>query len=323
MNSLLKRLFLENAYYKLLSLALVLLLQIWVMGDRNAELSVPVSVRLVIPEGMVLTNQPDDQVVATLVGSRTALQRYSEANDISPIFVEAQNKEGKSVVALRQNMMELPSGLSVQELSPSFVNIELQPRAEKRVPLRVKLIGNLPDGYIAGTPTVRPQTVEISGPRDVISRTMFIATNSIDITGKKATFTEQAGLIHASPLIRDTLEGTANVSVPISAVEREQILRSIPVVAVNTTKPAEITPDRISLTVKGPEKLIKTLDKGSLLVSIDMSQEDTRGAGLYKKRATVSNLPAGVELIEQYPRDFQVRLVDQPGALRPNESPQP
>ena len=78
LESFARDLFFENSYYKLFSLVLVATLYVWVLGDRDAELSVFVPLRVGVPEGMVLINQPSDRVQVTIAGRWNSLQRFSQ-----------------------------------------------------------------------------------------------------------------------------------------------------------------------------------------------------------------------------------------------------
>lgn len=306
-SNLLHRIFVENAYYKFFSLALVTLLYIWVLGDRDSEVTLNTSLRLAVPEDMVLVNQPKTEVELTLSGRWTALERLSASNTLPPLLVDLEGRQGEDILRLNESMVQLPPALRVKSIRPSFISINLQPRMEKRVTIAPRLIGELPQGYQLGQIKLSPSTTSINGPSEVIAKINTIQTEAIDLSAHREDFATQVRLQHNSSLVRDDLQELIQVKVSVNSLEQEETFEGLPVVALNTSLVATISPPTVDVTLRGPKKLIEEFDPSQLLISVDMSTEERLADGIFKKQVSISNLPQDIELVRHYPTDFLVK----------------
>jgi hypothetical protein len=299
-------LFLENAYYKIFSAVLVSLLYVGVLGDSDSEIALLAPVRVATIEDAVLVNEPATQVQVTVRGRWNVLQRFGQKGEFSPVVLRPTKTEGTEMLRIEGSMFDLPSGLQITNIQPTFIRAELKPRASKRVPLRARTVGKPTEGHTLGEITLKPATVEISGPREEVLRTRFVTTDPIDVTDRKASFVEQLELRYDSPNIRDELAQPVQASVTIKTIEIERELENLELRAVNTSLVAAIEPATVKITVRGPRPLVQGLDSTKILASIDLS--DIKTPGLYQKKATISNLPLGITLVDSFPTDFQVKV---------------
>ena len=79
--------FVENGSYKLLSLALVIIVYSWIMGEKEAQTSAFADVRMVVPEQLVLTSAPVDRVKVTVQGRRSAIKTFNK-KPMEPIVLD-------------------------------------------------------------------------------------------------------------------------------------------------------------------------------------------------------------------------------------------
>ncbi len=306
-SNLLHRIFVENAYYKFFSLALTVLLYIWVLGDRDSDVTLNTSLRLAIPENMVLVNQPKSEVELTLSGRWTALERLTASNNIPPMLVELDGRQGEEILRLNESMIQLPPTLRVKSIRPSFISINMQPRQEKRVSITPRFIGELPQGYQLGQIKITPSTTSINGPSEAIAKLNTIQTEAIDLSSHRQDFATQVRLQHSSSLVRDDLQDMVQVTVEVNSLEQEKTFKNLPVMALNTTLKTTVTPSTVDITLKGPKKLIENFNPSGLLISVDMSKEENQPDGLFKKPVVISNLPRDIKLVNHYPTDFMVK----------------
>lgn len=308
--SFLRGLFLENAYYKMFSAVLVLLLYVWVLGDSDSEISLLAPVRIATVEDVVLVNEPTSQVQVTVRGRWNVLQRFGQKNEFPPVLLRPTKTDGTEMLRIENTMFDIPSGLQITNVQPAFVRVELKPRAFKRVPLRARTVGKPADGHTLGEITLKPATIQISGPREEVLRTRFVTTEPIDVTDRKSSFTEQLELRYDSPNLRDEISQPVTASISIETIEIERKLENLPVSAVNTSLEATIKPEKLAITVRGPRPLVEGIDPSKILASIDL--QAVKSAGLYQKQVKISNLPAGIKLVDTFPTDFQVTIAPPP-----------
>ena len=298
--------FTENGSYKLLSLALVIILYSWIMGERESTASAFASVRMNVPQDMVLTSDPVDRVRVTVRGRWSSTQEFQKT-PMEPIVLDLQTKTLQDdIFRITPAMLKLSPSMKVVSIQPSFVRVKLEPKATKIVPIRARTIGEAPIGYVASKVEVSPSQVEIAGPRDVILRTRFILTDPVDLSDRSASFIEQVGLRHEDPNVLDTLQGPVRVNVNVVSRALEKTFDGVKVVAANTANVADISPKVVSVTLKGPQQVVERLDISNIIAYVDMSQ--VSGKGVFVKEVQIRNLPKGVELVQHNPTHFKVTL---------------
>lgn len=300
-----ERLFIHNGYYKLLSAALVLILFSWINGERDSQISIFTQVRIAVPKNLVLTSPPIDRVKITVQGRFSSLNRLN-SETIEPMLVDLSAKSPKDdIVRLTEDMVRLPPGVSIASIQPSFIRITLKEKSTKTVPIRLRTIGELPEGFIMEGATIKPAQVKLSGPKEVVDHVRVALTEPVDLSERKQSFTERVELRHEDPIITDDLQVPVQIEVRLMARSVERTIEDIPVMAVNTNLETKIAPSTVKITLKGPEKVLDQLKRDELLAALDMSAE-ARQEGTYLKQVKIRNLPKDVSLISVYPTDFRV-----------------
>ncbi len=169
----------------LAGLALLISFALWILviNDENPEqvntsdFSVPVEVTK-IPSGLVLMNSVDSvrlriQAPATKWSSFRA-SSFQATVDLSRL---GPGIHAVSVVAEASDPQ-----VSVLEVIPSTVTVRLEEVQQRSVPVKVNLVGNVPFGYIYGTPKVTPQVVTVSGPSSLV-QSVDAATVDVRLDG--------------------------------------------------------------------------------------------------------------------------------------------
>lgn len=302
--------FTENGSYKLLSLALVIILYSWIMGERESTASAFANVRMNVPQNMVLTSDKVDRVRVTVRGRWSSIQDFQKKS-MEPIVLDLQGRTPKDdIFKITPAMLTLSPSLKIVSIQPSFARIELKPKATKIVPIRVRTIGETPMGYVASKVQVSPAQVEIIGPRDVITRTRVILTDPVDLSDRTASFTERVGLRHEDANVRDTLDAPAKVEVKIVSRAIEKTFDGVKVVAANTSGVAEFSPKIVSVTLKGPQQVVEQIKPSTIMAYIDLSQTGIKG--VFVKEVEIRNLPRGIELVQHSPTHFKVTVSPTP-----------
>lgn len=302
--------FTENGSYKLLSLALVIILYSWIMGERESTASAFANVRTTVPQNMVLTSDAVDRVRVTVRGRWSNIQEFQKT-PMEPIVLDLQGKTPKDdIFRITPAMLKLSPSLEIVSIQPSFARIQLKPKATKIVPIRVRTIGETPIGYLASQISVSPTQVEIVGPRDVITRTRVMLTDPVDLSDRTNSFIERVRLRHEDATVRDTLDAPVKVDVTVVSRALEKTFDSVKVVAANTASAADISPQVVSVTLKGPQQVVEQLDASTIMAYIDLSNSGIKG--VFVKEVEIRNLPRGVELVQHNPTHFKVTVAPLP-----------
>lgn len=126
-----------------------------VMEPKNANIRVSVSGR----RSEVL------QVSGSDIIAQVDLNGYSEGNVKVPVYVQ------------------VPSDVRIVDYSPKEILFKFDKIIRRDSPVAVETQGNLPKGYVLGTPEVKPQSVYIEGPRTWIN-SVAKAVAFVNVTDK-------------------------------------------------------------------------------------------------------------------------------------------
>jgi len=179
----------ENWILKLLSLAFAVGLWLFVIGERRLEVGYTIPLELKnIPVGLMVANEIPNLVDVRISGPRTLLMSLGR-NDVS-ISVDLKDLQpGVTSFKRLEERLNIPSGLRVTRLSPSFVDIKLDRVKEKTVAVRPVLEGSPDPGFQVSKVLTNPTKITVVGAEGELKDLAEVATESIDLTGVKESFT--------------------------------------------------------------------------------------------------------------------------------------
>jgi YbbR domain-containing protein len=182
----------ENWVLKLISLAFAVVLWFFVIGERNLEVSYIVPLEYQgLSRDLIIANEVPSSVSVRISGPRALLMNQS-AGDIS-IAVDLKGlPAGVTSFKRLEESLNLPTGLKVTRISPSYVDVKLERIREKSVPVRVVLTGTPVPGYVVTETRVEPEQVVVSGAGSELKSVSEVFTESIDITGVRQSFSQTA-----------------------------------------------------------------------------------------------------------------------------------
>ena len=179
----------ENWILKLISLIFALVLWFFVMGERKLEVGYTVPLELKnVPPGMMVANEVPSLVDVRLSGPRTMLMNLSPS-DISISVDLADLKPGLTSFKRLEERLNIPSGIKVTRLSPSFIDVKLERIKEKVVPLKVVFSGIPAEGFQIGAVRIQPEQLTVEGAESEIKDIVEVPTDPVDVEGVKESFT--------------------------------------------------------------------------------------------------------------------------------------
>ena len=213
------KLFTENWTLKLISLVFALLLWMFIMGERRLEVGFRVPLELQnIPQGLMIANEVPSLVDVRISGPRTLLMKVSPS-DISIVVDLSDLKPGLTTFKRLEERLNLPSGLRVTRLSPSFIDLKLERVKEKLVPIKIALNGDPLAGFQVGSVRAVPDRVIIAGAETELKSVNEVTTEEIDLTGVNQGFSVIVPLIHRGTYTYFKDDKTTEVQVEIQPVE--------------------------------------------------------------------------------------------------------
>lgn len=275
----------------------------------------------------------DGSVTAKVTGSTGRLEDLLDALR-APIVInvdaETSSGSGLRAIDLRDALRSVPpfaqSGISLAEVDPQFVQVEVDDLVQRDVPVRVEL----PDVQLEGTYRVTPETVRFSLPKtlseslpaeDVYVRAVVQPEQIANLpTGREQTIAS-VRVVPSQVLTDAWYSRAARTQVSLTLTLRSRTATElIPTVPVQVrVAPTELERFDISIpesdrflhdvTVRGPSTLIERMRADSTLrpiAVVALSFEELE-RGITAKNAILT-FPPGLEGLEASAGDVNVSL---------------
>jgi YbbR domain-containing protein len=300
--------------FGLVILAIVVSLALWVLvvSDQNPErtdtpdLLIPVEVSNV-PPGMAVMSTIEpvrfriraprdrwDGLQVTSFRASVDLSQASPGIQQVPIRAEASDPQ-----------------VRVLEVVPQTASIRIDEILDRTVPVRTNLMGNVPFGYVYGTPHVEPEVVTVTGPASIVQT---VETASVDLRVDGVTVSIDSSF-HLTPLdatlapvrsVRLTPQ-TVHVRLP---VEQQVSYKQVGVRASVAGEAApgywveSVSVDPSSITVVGDPNVLGTINY------LDTATLDVSGASSTITRDVRIEIPSGASALQQ--QTTRLRVVISP-----------
>ena len=289
---------------KIFALLIAIMLWSYVMGVKDPEKTteirnVPVTLSNVSAldrQNLIIMSPQEPTVNVKVVGKKSEIDKFVKSYDKNILAQVELSGYGEGQVKIPVSVGLLNQGSSVRLVShePKEILFTIDKIITKDLPVKIETVGKLPDGYVLGDMSIRPQNVLIEGPRTWINEvTDVIAT--VDLANR--TMSES----NSFPIKIVDVNGN-----DVRGIERNPNLVEIDIpIFRKVTLPIElqtsgVLPDNYSITniVINPSRVaIKGDDSIKNLSKIDTKVVDINTL-LDKSAVEVElDLPEGVQLI--------------------------
>ncbi len=284
---------LDNLGLKFVSLVLALTVYLLVKDDRDREITVPVGVLYVLPEDRVLTSDRIDEVRVTIRGPWRRMRDFDE-RAIPRITLDLR-AVATGELAFAPDMVEVPAGLTVADITPKTMRVSFDPRSEKVVEVVVQQSGRPEHGYVVREIKTSPSTVRVRGAEPRLAELTAVRTQEVNLDTRITDFSVVAKIVPPQGL---ELVGSSDVEIAVR-IDEELVTRKFPELAVRVrgegVDPARwsITPPNVEVTLTGALLMVeKARDLMSPVVRVtaaDRSSRDARDVAV-----VIDGLPPGV-----------------------------
>ncbi|MBN2324429.1 MAG: hypothetical protein JXQ30_11895 [Spirochaetes bacterium] len=298
-------------HIKLISLALAAILWIYVDNLKAKErfLSVALEMRN-MPADYIVSNDVPKTVKLVLKGKENGLalvdgERLSAYIDIGGTV----RNRGRHIV--RVDKESLPRGVTVKEISPAFVETEIEAVQIKKARVVPVIYNEPPFGYQLENVEVIPERVNIEGPISLVHDIDSVYTEDIDVSGLTETTIKDVAINLENDKITLVDESTVTIK---AIVKEEYVVRRIsevPIVAINLKGGllARSSITTASVLVKLPKRLEKDLDLDVVTAVVECGDVET--VGRYHLPVLMETKMEGASFINYEPRSVEVTVVKQ------------
>jgi YbbR domain-containing protein len=288
---------------KVVSIALAALLWVAVSGEQTVERSLRIPLEFTnLPSQLEVVGDAANVVDVRVRGSSGALNRIA-AGELVAVLDLRSARAGQRLFHLDGGDVRTPFGVDVVQVNPSTVSMTFEPSGSKVVPVVPSLEGEPSDGFVVGTVTAEPPTVEVLGPVSVLSRLTQAITEPVTVKGASAPVTETVNIGVADASVRLRQPQTARVAVTVAPAPVEWSVGDIAVKPHNVRGRVQVTPTRITAWVRGPREAM-TSDSTMFDASVELEGLQT---GEYQLPVTIV-APARVGVVRLEPSEVKVRV---------------
>jgi len=211
--NLFRKYVLKNLPFKLVSLAIAILL--WWSVGRDQPIEIPMTVPVEFqnaPQNLEINSDYPFQARLTLRGPQGLLQRLNPSEIHAVLDLQGVGP-GESTFDLSRKDIHVPRNVNVVQIVPAQFHINFDRSAARTVPVQPRVIGTLLSGYGITKVTATPSTITIVGPERRVQAIQAAMTDPVDATGVvgEATFTTHAYV--SDPLVRVRMPQPISVTI--------------------------------------------------------------------------------------------------------------
>ncbi|HTI36207.1 MAG TPA: CdaR family protein [Vicinamibacterales bacterium] len=271
---------------KVLSLALATVLWLTVAGEHVVErgLRVPLEFRNV-PKALEIVGNTPDTVNVRVRGSSAVLSRLQQG-EIVAVLDLANARAGSRIFTIRSDEVRAPFGVEVSQVVPATVPLQLENSMQRRVPVVPSVGGEPAPGFVVGSESAEPPTVDIVGPESHVRQISEAQTEPVDVTGARSRVRDVVNIGVADSSVRLVEPQSATVIVNVLPAPVEKQIDSVSVKPRNLggRLQARISPAVVKVTLRGTRATLSALQDGVIQAFVDLAG---LGAGQYNLRVQV------------------------------------
>jgi YbbR domain-containing protein len=237
---------------KILSISLAALLWLLVSGEQVVERVLRIPLEFTnVPSSLEIVGGPSDVVEVRVRGSSGALARIAPG-ELTAVLDLRDARAPQKLFHLSPADVRTPFGVEVVQVAPSNVWMQFEKSDLKTVPVVPTIEGEPGDGFVIGTVTATPSTVQLVGAASVLDTVTEAITEAVDVSGKTATFAQTVTIGSPNGDARLSVPGAARVVVTVTAAPVEWIVSDVRVQIRNSGRPTLLRPESVTVVARGP-----------------------------------------------------------------------
>lgn len=288
------------------SVGLAIMLWVIVAGEETVErgLRVPLELQQ-FPIGLELQNDAPSLVDVRVRGSSGTLSRMGSGDVVAALDLR-NARPGRRLFQITPEQVRAPFGVQVVQVAPASVALLFENSASRQVPVAPSIEGDPAPGFVVGTVTVDPKTVEVVGPEGAVGRAVEALTEPISVAGadRDVTASVTIGFLDAALRLRSARVAAVTVQIAPGPVERELLGHAVHLRGLASGLTATAVPSSVNLVLRGSRQGVGRIVAEEVMAAVNL---DGLGPGEYALPVLVdASHDAGVARI--IPATVQVRI---------------
>jgi YbbR domain-containing protein len=297
-------------------LSLVIAVCLWVFintGQRMSERTLRIRLEpRDLPPGLVITNPVRETVEVRVSGAGIILSTIDSKRLTAPLDLSGV-RPGAMTYTLGPELLHLPRKVEVARITPSQVIFHIDRITRRTVPIQLQQRGELEAGLRLKDVEITPERVDVTGPSTQLEGLGGIDTEPFNVaTLSSGTADRELKLVAPGELLQ-LVRDRVRVRLTVEPVMGQREFKQMSVDVRSDGRPARVSPERVTLVVRGPERDLDRLELPAGSVYVDA--RSWSGTAARRVRPQVE-LPGGYEVVRQDPAEVTVQLTAPPGGGR-------
>lgn len=263
----------KSVFLKIACLLAALLIWILVAGTTMVEADVSLPLKIAgLPDSLTVAGSTlPDLGLVRLRASRLRLFTHAYfGRSLGAVQIDLTGLQPGPPLFLELKEADVRTEAEVVTILPPLrLRLQLDWEEKRRLPIRVPLIGDLPqDRMLDGPVVVRPDSVDVTGPRRFFADLEALVSEPVDLSGLQRTVTRELALVQPARPLR-ALTGKTQVTVPV-ALLGTVVVPDVPVIPLveNDGYEVGVLPPVCDVLVRGPVDSLAVLVPSRLTVTV-------------------------------------------------------
>lgn len=197
-----KKMLLENLALKVSAVLIAVLLWLFVTWKGQSEMTVDVPIEFKdVPVGVGIVSASAKSANVTVKG-QDRIMKSLRPSDLRVLVDMGKARKGEGVFHINKDDVKLPYAMTVTGIDPSTIRVKLEETITKVVPVKPSITGAPEAGFHIKFVDVEPKNIVIQGLRSEVRRISEIGTDTMDISGARASQTQEINIDAAGANIR-------------------------------------------------------------------------------------------------------------------------
>jgi YbbR domain-containing protein len=256
---------------KTLSLAIAVALWVTITGEDTAVKDFDIPLEIQLRDEHILASSPPTEVTVRLEGPRTVVRKLDPVELTLRIDLRKAARGARDVQLSVDHLAGLPRRIDVASFEPDRVNLVIDRRMRRELPVVADLQGEPPEGYTVYRTRVRPDRIRVEGPEAAVRTLTQLSTDTLSLENRTRTFTENVGALPERPEVRIVDPQPIEIRVVIDTDPVQKTFEEIAVEMSDIGVAGTFAPAVVSVVLNGPIELLDRLAPEQILVVADLS----------------------------------------------------
>jgi len=293
------------------AIALIFALFIWLnlrakLAEEKVDEDIMRGVPVIVDAGSDLMILSSEKVLVdvTVEGPKKQI-KLLDPNDIK-VNVSLKAKEfpakDKIVIEITSKNVTVPYGMKIISIAPEKVEVVVDKKISKKLPVQPRFSGSLPSDYELGKVRTLPETVTLSGPRSEIEGLTMLSTDPIPLNNSVGAFDFNTRISMENLSNCISSPGSVTAQVEVYRKYENRTFMDVPVRILdmpgNGTMKYKLSATNTTITVSGLKDVVEVMDASKVKAFIDLSGIDRPGSYPVRVESSTGDSGVTVKLVE-------------------------